>query len=203
MCLACSSRPCDWAVSWQQPADCNICEMLFAHTDVLLFLSWEDAAACSHFHQAEWYWLSSLQSHIFLWWCDPISRVSTDGRVRAVLRCVMCETLSLGNSLSLLELLSIGIDFICVHCIVLRLIILTPAPPPPSQKQDVPRGGRSWGWDYDKHCWRGFPWVGSIFLHARTLFFKMQSDMLFGKTLSQQVQHPCKTFQYWQDKHPK
>ena len=31
---------------------------------------------------------------------------------------------------------------------------------------------------------------------------KMWSDTLLCKTHPQQVQHPCKTFQTWQDKHP-
>lgn len=45
---------CDWAVALQLPAGCNICEVLFAPADVCLCLSWEDAAARSHFHTSGW-----------------------------------------------------------------------------------------------------------------------------------------------------
>lgn len=55
LCMLRGAAPCVielWRYSNRQTA--TFCEVLFAHTDVCLFLSWENAAVCSHFHTSGW-----------------------------------------------------------------------------------------------------------------------------------------------------
>lgn len=102
-------------------------------------LPFERMQLCVHtfLHQTEWYWLNSLQSHIFLLCCDPVNRVRTSRRVGAELCCArvrQCLWVIICHFLWCCT----HVDFSCVHCFFFSV-----SPPPlhipliPFQRKDI------------------------------------------------------------------